>query len=166
MISDNIIKSSFITQVLERDLHNIYQAQLLIATQNTYIEGRNLRVTVRAGRRFSDKKKAKRIIAKLQNPNFVITQSGENFTVTNHILKELRFQDMKRLGNWKIYNRQVWGILYNNALRDIRYNFGKEVHDHVGKQLEDAFRNDVKNSLRNQSNSSSQGYAQKKGRES
>ena len=43
MISDNIIKSSFITQVLERDLRNIYAAQSLIATKNTYVEGRDLK---------------------------------------------------------------------------------------------------------------------------
>ncbi len=140
MISENIVKSSFIVQTLERDLNSIYNAQLLIATRNIYLKGKDLKITVRAGRQFSEKKKAKRIIQKLQNPDFWITQSGENFTVTNLITKELRFQDMKQLGNWKIYNRQVWGILYNNSLRDIRYQISNNLRDTLGEQLDKAFR--------------------------
>jgi hypothetical protein len=139
MISDNIVKSSFIVQTLQRDLNNIYKAQQLIATNNTYLEGKELKIKVRAGRQFADKKKAKRIIQKLQNPDFVITQSGENFTVVNHIVKELRFQDMKHLGNWKIYNRQVWGILYNNSLRDIRYQMTNNLRDNLGEKIDKAF---------------------------
>ena len=33
MISDNIISSSFIVETVQRDLHNIYNTQLLIATK-------------------------------------------------------------------------------------------------------------------------------------
>ena len=144
MISDNITKSSFIVQTLERDLRNIYNAQLLIATKNTYIEGKELKIKVKRGKQFRDKKNAKRIIEKLQNPNFVITQSGENFQVTNYILKELRFYDMKAHGNWKIYNRQVWGILYNNALRDIRSQVTENLRDYLGERLQEVFNNPKK----------------------
>jgi len=144
MISENIVKSSFVVQTLQRDLNNIYDAQLLIATKNTYFEGGELRMKVRAGKQFSDKRQAKRLIQKLQNPDFVITQSGENFNVVNYIVRELRFQDMKHLGNWRIYNRQVFGILYNNALRDIRYNITNNLHDTLGEKLDKAFQQTVK----------------------
>jgi len=145
MISENIIKSSFIAQVLERDLRNIYNAQLLIATKNIYNEGRNLKIKVQKGKQFKDKKAAKRLIEKLQNPNFIISQSGENFTITNYIIKDLRFYDMKHIGNWKIYNRQVWGILYNNALRDIKSGIYEKTRDYLGEQLDKAFSMTSKN---------------------
>lgn len=46
---------------------------------------------------------------------------------------------MKKHGNWKIYNRQVWGILYNNSLRRILHGYGEEIHDNVRATLESAF---------------------------
>jgi hypothetical protein len=46
---------------------------------------------------------------------------------------------MKRLGNWKIYNRQIWGILYSNALKDIKQRYGEYIGDTVGDALRDAF---------------------------
>jgi hypothetical protein len=45
---------------------------------------------------------------------------------------------MKDHGNWRIYNRQVWGILYNNALQDIKSGYGSQLHDYIGKMLRDA----------------------------
>jgi len=44
MITDNITKQQFIVQVLERDVRNIYKAQLAIAQQNIYVEGKQLKV--------------------------------------------------------------------------------------------------------------------------
>ena len=37
----------------------------------------------------------------------------------------IRFLDMKKHGNYGIYNRQVWGILWNNSLQTIKYGYGK-----------------------------------------
>lgn len=34
----------------------------------------------------------------------------------------IRFLDMKRLGNHKIYNRPIWGILYKQTFIDIKYD--------------------------------------------
>ncbi len=34
----------------------------------------------------------------------------------------IRFLDMKRLGNHKIYNRPIWGILYRQTFNDIKYD--------------------------------------------
>ena len=49
MISENISKQGFIIQVLERDIRNIYKAQLAIAQKNIYVEGRALQVKKRPG---------------------------------------------------------------------------------------------------------------------
>ena len=38
-----------------------------------------------------------------------------------------------------IYNQQVWGILYRNAMLDIKYGYKRRLHDHVGDALRAAF---------------------------
>jgi hypothetical protein len=136
MISDNIIKEGFIVDVLKRDLSNIYRAQLGIAKQNIYIEGKELKKKKRPGETL--KVRTGRLLASLENPDFVIQATGQEFIVSAKIMKYMRFLDMKRLGNWKIYNRQVWGILHNNSYRDIKYRYGEEIADYVREALEQA----------------------------
>jgi len=144
MISDNITKQDFIIQVLERDIRNIYKAQLVIAQQNIYISGKELKETKRRGAKIRVRSGA--LLKSLENPDFMIQAQGEKFIVSAGIVKHMRFLDMKRISskgkeydNWKIYNRQVWGILYNNALKDIKYNYGKEIADRVSEALHEAF---------------------------
>jgi len=148
MISDNITKQDFIVQVLERDVHNIYKAQLAIAQKNIYISGKQLKVTKRHGAKIGVRSGA--LLKSLENPNFMIQAQGEKFIVSAGIVKHMRYLDMKRIsskgkeyGNWKIYNRQVWGILYNNALKDIKFNYGQAISDVVGEKLREAFNQTV-----------------------
>lgn len=137
MISEKISKSEFVIQVLERDVKNIYNAQLLIAQENIYMKGKALKTTKRKGALIG--RKSGRLLESLQNPDYVIAQRGDKFILSSGIVKHMRFLDMKHLGNRQIYNRQLWGILYNNALRDIRQGYGKELYDFVGKSLQEAF---------------------------
>ncbi len=137
MISENITKSQFIVQVLERDINNIYRAQLLIARKNVYIRGKDLKTTKRRGTLIGEKSGA--LLESLENPIYKIQMQGSKLTVTASIVKQLRFMDMKHLGNWKIYNRQVWGILYNNSLKEIKYGYGQQFHDLIGEALQQAF---------------------------
>jgi hypothetical protein len=44
--------------------------------------------------------------------------------------------DMKKLGNMKIYNRLVWGILYAETAADLMYGFSEEVKNTLRRQLE------------------------------
>ena len=137
MIADKITKSEFIIQVLERDVKNIYQAQLLIARKNIYIKGKKLKKTKRKGSMIGSRTGS--LLESLENPDYIIQQSGDKFIVSAGIVKHMRFLDMKHLGNRAIYNRQVWGILYNNALKDIKYGYGQELHDSMKELLEEAF---------------------------
>ena len=137
MISDNITKQDFIVQVLERDVRNIYKAQLAIAQQNIYVVGKQLKVTKRRGAKIGVRSGA--LLESLENPDFMIQAQGEKFVVSAEIVKHIRFIDMKKFGNRKIYNRQVWGILYNNALKDINFNYGQAIHDVVSDALHEAF---------------------------
>ena len=137
MISENITKQQFIIQVLERDVRNIYKTQLAIAQQNIYISGKELKITKRRGTKIGVRSGA--LLESLQNPDYSIQAQGDKFVVSAGIVKHMRFIDMKRFGNRKIYNRQVWGILYNNTLRDIRLNYGQTITDLVGEKLKEAF---------------------------
>jgi hypothetical protein len=137
MISDDIVKEDFIVQVLERDMNRIYGAQLEIARSNTYVEGRKLKKRVRKGKGLGSRTGA--LVESLENPDFIIQTSGEKFIVSAKIVTHMRFLDMKRHGDWRIYNRQVWGILYNNSLKDIRNNCGRAIADSVGESLHETF---------------------------
>ena len=44
MITQNITKQDFMVNVIERDIKNIYRAQLLIAQKDIYIEGKQLKI--------------------------------------------------------------------------------------------------------------------------
>jgi len=83
------------------------------------------------------------LLESLENPNYMIQAQGEKFIVSANIVKHMRFIDMKKFGNRKIYNRQVWGILYNYAWKDIRYNYGQTISDVVGEKLKEAFKQTV-----------------------
>ena len=141
MLSENITKQQFIIQILERDIRNIFKAQLAIAQQNIYIEGKQLKTTKRRVPKIGVRSGA--LLESLQNPDYLIQAQGDKFIVSSGIVKHMRFIDMKKFGNRKIYNRQVWGILYNNALKDIRYNYGKTISDVVGEKLRESFNQTV-----------------------
>ncbi len=136
MISDQIIKSDFIVSVLERDVLNVFKAQRLIAQHNVYVEGRNLKQ--KRGKGSSIGQRSGALMASLSNPDYSISSSG-SFLVVANIVKHMRFLDMKKRGNRKIYNRQVWGILYNNTLPEIKYSFGSSTRDLLGEELQRAF---------------------------
>lgn len=137
MISDNITKSQFVVQVLERDIENIYKAQLLIARRNIYIKGKQLKKIKRKNTLIGERTGS--LLESLENPNYKIQLQGNKLIVTAGIVKHMRFLDMKHLGNRMIYNRQVWGILYNNSLKEIKYGYGQHLHDLVGEALQKAF---------------------------
>ncbi len=139
LIESNISKADFIFNILNRDLANIYKAQRLIVTRNTYMQGKDLKMKKRAGAQIGYKTGA--LIRSLEHPDYTISGADGKFGITANYPLHIRFLDMKRKGNWMIYNRQVWGILYNNSLRDLRLNYGKEIHDYVEDRLLEAFAN-------------------------
>lgn len=136
MVTENLTKTQFIVDILNRDVSNIYQAMRLIAEKSTRLEGRAMKekkrkdkIGVRTGT----------LLKSVQNPNFTIAGINGTFQVNAYIPLHMRFLDMKKKGNWKIYNRQVWGILYNNSIRDLKYGYGEEIRDIVGAALVQAF---------------------------
>jgi hypothetical protein len=67
MITDQMIKSQFIVEVLNRDVQNIFKAQQLVAEQNTRLQGKDLK-RVKGRGRIGERSGA--LLSALQNPKF------------------------------------------------------------------------------------------------
>jgi hypothetical protein len=134
--SDSMAPDEFIRQIFERDARNIYRAQKLIVSQRIYLAGKDLKATQRAK---GIQRRTGTLEDSLTNPDFIIQSQGEVFNIIAKYPLYIRFLDMKHLGNWMIYNKQIWGILFSNALPDIRYRYGDHIADAVGNALRNAF---------------------------
>lgn len=134
--SENMSRDEFIRRVLERDARNIYRTQELIVSQRIYVSGKELKASQR---KKGLRRKTGKLEDSLASPDFIIQSQGESFILAANYPLYIRFLDMKHLGNWRLYNRQIWGILYNNALRDIKYKYGQFISDTIGDALRAAF---------------------------
>lgn len=149
MISSNVTKQNFIAGKLkEADIQGfiaskvqegfnmINNAQLNIYYDNLYHVGKELKQKIRKGKNIQ--RRSGELESSLNRATAHIITAGTNFILTATILKQLRFLDMKKKGNWRIYNAQVWGILYHNTYPDIKYALGSHVKDQVDKALHKA----------------------------
>lgn len=143
MNEEDLIKQEFIRENIERDFRAIFEAQRLIALERIYTRT----MYSRSGRTFYQDQGYGRLVRgttgellkALQNPRYSMELSGTGVIATSNIPLYIRFLDMKEHGNYAIYNRQIWGILYNNTLMNIRDGYGKEVRDRIFAQLQGAF---------------------------
>ena len=136
MITDQMTKSGFVVDVLNRDFQNIFKAQKLIVEQNTRLQGKDLKKVQGRGR---IGRRSGALMDSVQNPKFNIVGNNGNFQAEAYVPLHMRFLDMKRIGNWKIYNRQIFGILYRNTIGSVRFGYGRDMHDTVGVELDRAF---------------------------
>jgi hypothetical protein len=124
MLSDKIIKKQFIAQTVRRNADEVRRIQLERLGA--------------AGERLREKFDIDAVIASVQGNPMTVSESGEEFIFSQKIIRQLRFLDMKKLGNMKIYNRLVWGILYGETAKDLMYGFTEEVKTALRRQLEAA----------------------------
>lgn len=139
MVTEQMTKSEFVVEVLNRDVENIYRAQLLIAEKNIRLQGASLKAVKRSGKKIGTR--SGKLLETLRDPHYSIAGVNGKFQVQAYIPLQSRFLDMKHLGNWMIYNRQVWGILYRNSMFDIKYRYGDNIRNAVGEALREAFNN-------------------------
>lgn len=125
--SDHIAK--YFTEYVNRGFRRIFEEQRLIAAAKIY--GKQAYRTDGTPRSRSG-----RLQQALASPTFSITGSGSSTSAKAQYPTYLRFLDMKRLGNYRIYNRPVWGILYKETFNDIRFEFS----DWLRKNLTDSIR--------------------------
>lgn len=142
-MNEDLIKQEFIRENVERDFRAIFEAQRLIALERIYTRTNYSK----GGRTFYQEQGYGRLVKgasgellnALRNPRYTINLSGVGVIATSNVPLYIRFLDMKGHGNYGIYNRQVWGILYNNTLANIRDGYGKEVRERIYQQLREAF---------------------------
>ena len=75
----------------------------------------------------------------LASPTFSITGSGSGISAKAQYPTYLRFLDMKRLGNYRIYNRPVWGILYKETFNDIRFEFSAWLRKNLADSIRESY---------------------------
>lgn len=142
-MNEDLIKQEFIRENIEKDFRAIFEAQRLIALERIYTrtnysrEGRSFYQEQGYGRLV--KGSSGELLKALRNPVYSINLSGVGVIATSNVPLYIRFLDMKAHGNYGIYNRQIWGILYNNTLMNIRDGYGKEVRERIYAKLQEAF---------------------------
>ena len=114
-------KAEYFREQLEKGVRDIYEAQLLIATQRIYQVGSARRRYQGVGR--SVQGRSGELRSSLESPRYRIDPSGGGVELQAQVPEYIRFLDMKKYGNFRIYNRQVWGILYKEILNNIKYEF-------------------------------------------
>lgn len=122
MITDEQIKTAFIHNIVTRDINIIYQTQANVISQNLEIRTGTLHNFL------------------LIRP-FHINEGSYSRTFYMSVLPYLRFLDIRYRENHTLrrnlalYNRVIWGILYNETLPDIRYGLSQEIRKKIKDQL-------------------------------
>lgn len=129
-------KAEYFREQLEKGVRDIYEAQLLIATQRIYQVGSSRRLYQGVGRRVQGRSGELR--RSLENPSYKLAVSGGEVELQARIPEYIRFLDMKKYGNFRIYNRQVWGILYKETLNNIKYEFRDWLKSNISRLLAQA----------------------------
>lgn len=131
------LELQFVHQELLKGIRDIFRAQRNVAQNRIYQVGSE-RLTVRGTGR-TVRGRSGNLMRSLSNPSFKVWK-GE-LGVHAHIDYPIyiRFLDMKEHGNYKIYNRQIWGILYRETFVRIRFEFRDWLARYNHEILTDAY---------------------------
>lgn len=119
MVTDELIRDRFIHSIIRRDMKVIYDTQASVVRANFHGTGNLARHLERMPFQVNDK------------------------TYYFKILPYLRFLDIKYRGErmaqrsrLALYNRVIWGVLYNETLPDIRYGLTQDIRNGIRVELE------------------------------
>lgn len=127
---DQIAK--YFTEYVNRGFRRIFEEQRRIAADKIY--GKQAYRTDGTPRSRSG-----RLQQALASPTFSITGSDSGISANAQYPTYLRFLDMKRLGNYRIYNRPVWGILYKETFNDIRFEFSAWLRKNLADSIRESY---------------------------
>ncbi|MCC8153607.1 MAG: hypothetical protein LIP01_04960 [Tannerellaceae bacterium] len=119
MITEDIISNTYLQRVINRDANRIYYTQADVIRH-----------------KFPDERSGRLANFLVTRP---FTSSGSPGRQTFHfrIFTYLRFLDIRHSAQkLALYNRVVWGILYNETLPDLRYGYTKDIQDSIRHELE------------------------------
>jgi hypothetical protein len=136
------LKTQYFMQYIRKGVHDIFAAQKQIATSRIYQVGHER--TIKQGSGSTIKGRSGALMNALNSPNYLITPDGQGVRTQITYPLYIRFLDMKRHGNYKIYNRQIWGIMYKETFVNIKYEYGDWLKNHVHDLLNSAFNTQTK----------------------
>jgi len=125
MISDTIIKDTFIVQTVQKGLDAVLKIQI----ERIAGAGDDVR------KKFPD---IDTILADVRSRSLSIAANQGLSLFSMQFTKKLRFLDMKKLGNLKVYNKKVWGQLYVDTLPELKYGLTEEIKTSIHDQLTEA----------------------------
>jgi len=129
MISDGAIKTHYVREILERDAKFINETQGKVISENL--------------RRVSG-----RLLRSIYRKDFQIQGDDNRMMLQFNFLRYLRFLDIKSsMDKFKnkelrsklaLYNRVIYGRLYNETRSDIKYGLTEQIKDRIRTELEKA----------------------------
>jgi hypothetical protein len=122
MITDQLIKKTFIHNVVSNGYKEIKRIQQEVISENLNVISGDLLKSVQ------------------KNPLSLIGTERQVYYMT--VLPYMRFldihfrQDMQRR-KISIYNRVIWGVLYGEVLPALRYGFTQDIRKYITQQLQE-----------------------------
>lgn len=124
--------AKYFEDYVRKGFNNIFEEQRRIAQSKIY----NRQAYRTDG---TPRSRSGRLQAALASPNYSISGSDSSLDAKVSYPTYLRFLDMKRLGNYRIYNRPIWGILYKQTFVDLKYEFRDWCESYFSRALDGIF---------------------------
>lgn len=123
----------FVAEYLKRHFPRIYQNQQGIAASRIY--GR------KALRADNDRPRSRSgaLMAALQAAPTSVSVSASGVEAFLSYPYYIRFLDMKRFGNHKIYNRPIWGMLYKQTFVDLKFDLAAWLRSSLTADLSESY---------------------------
>lgn len=131
-MDDPDLLSKYFADYLNKGFRRIFEEQRRIAANKIY--GKQAYRTDGTPRSRSG-----RLQAALDNPTFSMSGGGASLSAMISYPTYIRFLDMKRMGNYRIYNRPVWGILYKETFNDIRFEFSAWLRKNLADSIRESY---------------------------
>lgn len=124
MITKEMISEAFINRIVNRDINIIYQTQQEVVAENL-------------------KSQTGTLASHLMQRPFEFDNMGSKQVYYMRTLPYLRFLDMsvvtmRTRRKLALYNRVIWGVLYNETLPALRYGLTQDIRDSIGAELQAA----------------------------
>lgn len=123
MVTDQLIKKTFIHNVVSVGFQKIRQIQQQVISENLNVVSGNLLRSIQ------------------KEPVGIIETERQVYYMS--VLPYMRFLDiyfreniiLRR--NLSIYNRVVWGVIYGEVLPNLRYGFTQDIRKYITRQLQE-----------------------------
>ena len=123
MVTDQLIKKTFIHNVVSVGFQKIRQIQQEVISENLNVVSGNLLRSIQ------------------KEPVGIIETEHQVYYMS--VLPYMRFldirfrQDLRIRRKLSIYNRVIWGVLYGEVLPNLRYGFTQDIRKYITRQLQE-----------------------------